>query len=511
MPKYAICLLFYLATFYAHAQSRSLDVLLDDAFSLFMQGSYKEAREIYEKVVQKDATNKDAYLGLARTAMELREFKEAKYILTQSLDKFPVDDEVFYYLGNLFYYQEAYDSAIWCYQQSIRIDDGISMYYSDKADAHLELDQFSIALQSYKKALELDVQNELAWYGAGTVYYYLQMYDSSRFYLSRAININPMDPDFYYQRAMARNLSGDALGALKDLNFCIELDTMHLEAFLERGRIYLNFDEIDSAFDDLFEAYAIDTTHLDVLGEIGNLYLSELMFEDAIDAYSAILEIDRFSDIALYNLGLAYLYHEDAFNALKNFQKAIEIAPEEVNYHLGKANAYLQMKDEKNAIESFLFAVELDENNMEAVFNLAMGYAGFDKFKEAHDLLEQIEQTEPEYPGLYFQKANIAMEIGLFAESLKDYDLAIIDNPQNPLIFFRRGILLYEIDELQGAIEDFSHAIRLEPDFPNPYVNRGLIKMELKDKEGACLDWKKAFQLGSPYAQELLKTNCRKR
>ena len=58
-------------------------------------------------------------------------------------------------------------------------------------------------------------------------------------------------------------------------------------------------------------------------------------------------------------------------------------------------------------------------------------------------------------------------------------------------------------------MDDFNYAITLDNDVPAPYTNRGLLKFELKDKNGACEDWKKAFQLGSTYAQELLKKHCR--
>jgi hypothetical protein len=58
-------------------------------------------------------------------------------------------------------------------------------------------------------------------------------------------------------------------------------------------------------------------------------------------------------------------------------------------------------------------------------------------------------------------------------------------------------------------MDDFNYAIALDDSIPAPYVNRGLLKQEMNDSEGACSDWKKAFQLGSEYAQELLKKNCK--
>ena len=58
-------------------------------------------------------------------------------------------------------------------------------------------------------------------------------------------------------------------------------------------------------------------------------------------------------------------------------------------------------------------------------------------------------------------------------------------------------------------MEDFDYAIGLDENEPAPYTNRGLIKLEMKNKTGACEDWKKAFQLGSEYAQELLKKHCK--
>ena len=100
-------------------------------------------------------------------------------------------------------------------------------------------------------------------------------------------------------------------------------------------------------------------------------------------------------------------------------------------------------------------------------------------------------------------------EMGENEKALKNYDLAILNTPEDGEVFFKRGIYLFEIENYAGAMEDFNYAIKLDNSIPAPYTNRGLLKLELKDKAGACEDWKKAFQLGSEYAQQLLKKHCK--
>ena len=93
--------------------------------------------------------------------------------------------------------------------------------------------------------------------------------------------------------------------------------------------------------------------------------------------------------------------------------------------------------------------------------------------------------------------------------ALKYYDLAILNDAENGENFFKRGVFLYEIDKSEAAMDDFDYSIKLNNSMPAPYTNRGLLKLENNDKDGACLDWKRAFQLGSEYAQELIKEHCK--
>ena len=131
------------------------------------------------------------------------------------------------------------------------------------------------------------------------------------------------------------------------------------------------------------------------------------------------------------------------------------------------------------------------------------------EYEKALSDLEIVFSLDPEFEGLHIMLAEVYSNLGEDELALKYYDLSIMYDPYNGENFFKRGIFLYELDNMEGAMEDFDQAINLDETIPAPYTNRGLLKLEMKNKQGACEDWKKAFQLGSEYAQELLKKNCR--
>jgi tetratricopeptide (TPR) repeat protein len=62
--------------------------------------------------------------------------------------------------------------------------------------------------------------------------------DHARSALDQAVKLRPTTPTVLYDRANARNNTGDIDGAIADLNEAIRLDPRYAEAYRARGWIY---------------------------------------------------------------------------------------------------------------------------------------------------------------------------------------------------------------------------------------------------------------------------------
>jgi len=244
--------------------------------------------------------------------------------------------------------------------------------------------------------------------------------------------------------------------------------------------------------------------------QFGKGYLEDIRtYESALKDFTTLVQTITDNDMVYFNYGLSLYFLENPEKAAEAFEKAISLNDQEESYFTYRALAKADQDDISGALDDIQRAIDLNADNPDSYFNSAKVLYQFEEYDAALDDLILTFSLDPEYEGLHLMLAEVYSVLGEVDLAMKYYDLSIMFDPENAENLFKRGVFLYEIENVDGAMDDFNQAIKLDESVPAPYTNRGLLRFELKDKSGACEDWKKAFQLGSAYAQELLKKNCR--
>ncbi len=75
---------------------------------------------------------------------------------------------------------------------------------------------------------------------------------------TKAIHLNPDQPEVYNRRGCARYQLGDTAGAIEDFTKALELDPKYIEAYLNRGLVYYHLDELADAMGDFNMAIYYD-------------------------------------------------------------------------------------------------------------------------------------------------------------------------------------------------------------------------------------------------------------
>ena len=83
-------------------------------------------------------------------------------------------------------------------------------------------------------------------------------YESAIQHFSKAISLDPKDPDTYHSRSKAYSGLGQFERALKDQSVAILLDSMDAQAHNERGNEHLNSGRFQLALEDYEEAIRLD-------------------------------------------------------------------------------------------------------------------------------------------------------------------------------------------------------------------------------------------------------------
>jgi len=142
-------------------------VINNTAVDMIQKGNYASAARILEKVLEDDPSYHSAYLNFYRAGSQVEEKKEKVIqVLRKGLKIFKEDDEMAYYLGNLFQKENRLKEAIEAYSEAIAYSkiNGedyplVWAYYFNRGNCFLKSNQHSKAIPDYDYALELSPDN----------------------------------------------------------------------------------------------------------------------------------------------------------------------------------------------------------------------------------------------------------------------------------------------------------------------------------------------------------------
>jgi tetratricopeptide (TPR) repeat protein len=421
--------------------------------------------------------------------------------------------------------------------------------------------KFSVAIEYYSKAIEIDRNYSRAYYNRGTALSKLKDHNGAIGDYNKAIELNRDYADAYYNRGNSKKALSDYQGAITDYTKVIELDSNEIKAYFNRGNSFESLEKYDLAIEDYSKYIELDSNDKSAYLNRGNSFFSLDKYDLAIKDYSKTIEIDKKNLLAYYNRGIAKMRQRKFEDAIIDFSTTIMI---DANYttayfYRGLVNSIINKN--KEAIIDFNKAIELDNKNDYYYYYrglafydfgdqnkacsdwktaLAEGYQGAEKMIEKYcgETFVEVTGTADSYyklaeskfsnnkfsEALSFYKKVLNLDssffivykkIGICHTRLQNFEEAILNLSislkyfyQDKEIYFLRGRAKYELGKNFEAIEDYNQALNFDSKYDFALFNRGLVNFKLNKKEQACLDWSLALELGMKKAAELIKENC---
>lgn len=110
-----------------------------------------------------------------------------------------------------------------------------SSQYFLRGNAHLDLGEFSQAVQDYEAAIGIDPENAVYRNNLGIALRYLERFDEAVLAYSRAIEIDPEYRDAFTNRGVVYADKGDLEKAVRDFDRAIDIDSDFWFAYSQRG------------------------------------------------------------------------------------------------------------------------------------------------------------------------------------------------------------------------------------------------------------------------------------
>ena len=233
--------------------------------------------------------------------------------------------------------------------------------------------------------------------------------------LSKACELEPNEPEYFYRRALVYSQTGALPLALADLDHVLQLKEDFLPAYLPRAEIHLQQKELAAANADFDNVNRLAPKQADLRLELGNIYQRLGNFPAAIAQYD--LWIDS--------------HPEDARLAIALGSRCL----------------------------------------MSALHNqdLAQGLADCNK------ALRRADKQEPDYGSLYADRGMVRLREGDYGKAIADFNDALKLLPKNARALYGRGVAESHKNLQKEATADIAAARALAPTLPERYQSFGIV------------------------------------
>ena len=363
-------------------QTSQLFSFLGDCFRNLRKN--EKAIEAYEKAIQLDATNADAYWNLA--------------ILYQILGK---SEQAIGELRKL--------SQIYPFNPGIRMQLGGMLFKSNRWDE---------AIDEYKKVTQLNPEEVKAWLALGTIYEIKKDFENATYAYGKALKL-----DFY--NAELRNRISMVSSFLQQFSKAesvfVSLRTSFPSdpfPYVSLGRIFLQKGEYSSAKDYFNHAIFLADTAIQGWAGLGLTYQAMDSTEKAIEIYKEGLEKVG-NKVELYNLlGSAYVRIASFDSAIQTFQKADSLNPDSPRILFNLGSALERGGHFEQSIKIFEKILKLDPEN--AMTLNYLGYMLADsgiRLEESYEMIKKALEKDPENPAYLDSYGWVLFRLGRIDEA----------------------------------------------------------------------------------------------
>ena len=348
------------------------------------------------------------------------------------------------------------------------------------ADAYSELGSFlgviydELALVALTKCIELEPTNPDSYFDRAFCYRDLNHYNQAISDLNKAIELSPNNGKFYKLRGIFFEEDENFSAAIKDFSKLIELNFEDVaEWYAKRGENFFELREFEKALADYERAVELNYKHKNSA-------------EKRCSDIKNILQLNELKVGGWYFVekrlkGQAILMENENLLADEKFKLAQE------NLDEGNFN---------NAIAYCKQALSYNPKNFQAMLLLGRAYlANWDD--EAFKCFDLVKTMNPNFAEGFFYKGQAILYLGNnYKLAVENFDKAIELDANNAESYFLRGDAQARLKNFSAAVEDFTKALEIQPE-EKIYKKRGEVYLELKNFSAAIEDFNKFLEFSS--------------
>lgn len=497
-------------------QKSSLKTELDEKYN---SGKYAEVIKDYSKILKKEKSNSDYYLGRGLAYVMTNDLDRALRDFTQSIELDFANLAALKARAELFSTKKDYPKAAADLTSYLNIDATADDILARRAKLRILTRNTSGAFDDYNRAIELSPKTAGHFFDRGILFFQTENYS----------------------------------GAGEDFSASIKADIKHVESYYNRGLVYIKLNQVEEAGQDFAQLrkLGITTEQSQQIGVIVSHYfekavktLGEKKHEKAIVEFGDVIFIkpdvseawyhrghcftalrDTMSALESYDMAISYRadYSEALFERAKlwfglgkyeksvaDYHRSYEINPLNYLAKVGEGDAFFAQKLHDKAIVSYQF-IKVNEKKIsksltDSVFAAVYNQLGLSLFQTGQTAkgIEEFDRAigrNENFSNAYFNRGKAHESENSLRRAISDYKKAVGLDEGNSLKYQFLGNLLYREENYQDAILSFSEAIKRDPDnkccLAVAKLKRAHSYFAAKQYQNATADYVSAFAMDS--------------
>ncbi len=280
--------------------------------------------------------------------------------------------------------------------------------YLNRGSVLYNMGEYSLAMQDYKKLLEIDPHNGGAYVGTGLIKRAMKDMQGAMIDFNKALTLGQLY-DGYLNRAVLKIDLKDFKGALDDLDNASKTNSSSTEIYLNKGLVLFQMGNYQEALDSYNHALEIDSQESKAYRGRGQVKQSMNDMPGAMADYNIAISLYQSYDYYLNRALLKYMLN-DFESALADLDNASNLNADAYEVYFDKGFINLHIGNMKMAISEFDKAIKLNTSDFEVYLKRAIAKYNLGEYKEALVDIQQSIDLKPSADAFYFRgMANIQL------------------------------------------------------------------------------------------------------
>lgn len=221
-------------------------------------GKYEQAIKDFDKVIELDAKDFNAYYNRGTAYAQLRRYPQALQDFNSAVALKPAFAPVLMKRGFAYFSMGQHDQAVQDFDRAIAVDPKSSEGYNARGIVNANRGKFNEAIKDFDRAVELSPRFVSAFMNRGLAYYNNGKYDESIQNFTKAVDLDPKLTVTHLYLGLAHTKLGKYNQAIGDYETAIKLDAKLSVAYYNLARIYASRGDDKQALENLKTALQIN-------------------------------------------------------------------------------------------------------------------------------------------------------------------------------------------------------------------------------------------------------------